>query len=942
MTSPQSHPLARTIFLEVVMLTPNERAEALDRLCDGKPLIRSEVESLLAAQANAGDFMANPTGELVPNVPSKQPVPESPSSTAAELAGTMIGRYKLLQEIGSGGFGTVWLADQREPVKRRVALKIIKLGMDTKQVIARFEAERQALALMDHPNIARVFDAGATDSGRPFFVMEYIRGIPILEYCQTAKLSPRDRLELFTHVCNAIQHAHTKGIIHRDIKPSNIIVTMHDGVPVPKVIDFGIAKATSAELTHKTLFTEHRQMIGTPAYMSPEQAELSGLDIDTRSDIYSLGVLLYELLTGTTPFPHDELMSKGYHEMMRIIREVEPNKPSTRVSTLLSSGNTSSLISHDPASVSRMLKGDLDWIVMKCLEKDRSRRYDSASTLAGDVRAYLLDRPVTAGPPSSLYRVRKFVRRHKLPVAAGVLLTGTLIAGIAGTTVGLVLAQRQADRATKLATSEAAARVSAQNNEILAKAETERARQSSANEAAARKNSDAIANFVIATLQSSDVQARDASNNFGQDMTVIAAMDNALKEISSGRFDSTPQTKADLLLTIGNILCNNGRPVQAEQLINQSLQMYRTLHKGADVSIVKGLTALARAKAALSQHPEARSLAQESIEMSERLHRGDHELTTEALEICAVTYLEMNEPKSAAPMLQRALDMRQRLSPGDHQQTARMMNQLAMTMGKLGDSAAADQLYDQAFAMTRRLYPNDHPVLLASLVNDSIRKLNAGQYAESETVSLQALEMARRMFKGDHSLVATSLTIVGNSRKLQNRLSDAEPVYVQALEMNRRLYPSNHIATANTLTNLANCYYSQKQYDKAEPLFVEELAMRRSFAFTEPTVYPDILLRIADCREKRGDLLGSKAPLEEAIIAGKVAWPEGSQTQARALYRLGAWHTKISPPDHAQAITLYQEALAIGERVFPADNSNLRTFRDMLERSKSALAKTAK
>ncbi|MEM1349004.1 MAG: serine/threonine-protein kinase, partial [Myxococcota bacterium] len=318
---------------------------------------------------------------------------------------------------------------------RRVALKIIKLGMDTKQVIARFEAERQALALMDHPNIAKVLDAGATDTGRPYFVMEYIRGVPLIEYCDTEKLDTRARLGLFSSICNAIQHAHQKGIIHRDIKPSNVLVTLHDGVPVVKVIDFGIAKATNQELTEKTIYTQHRQMIGTPAYMSPEQAEMSGLDIDTRSDIYSLGVLLYELLTGTTPFTEEELASAGYDGMMRMIREVEPHKPSTRLSTLgATATHAADRRRADVQKLGALLRGDIDWIVMKCLEKDRTRRYETANGLATDLYRHLQDEPVLAGPPSKAYKIRKFVRRNRAPVAVAGLFTLFVVGAVAGLT----------------------------------------------------------------------------------------------------------------------------------------------------------------------------------------------------------------------------------------------------------------------------------------------------------------------------------------------------------------------------------------------------------------------------------------------------------------------------------------------------------------------------
>ena len=363
-----------------------------------------------------------------------------------------IDRYKILQELGEGGCGVVYMAEQTEPVRRRVALKVLKLGMDTKQVIARFEAERQALALMDHPNIAKVLDAGATGRGRPYFVMELVRGIRLTDYCDQNHLSTRDRLGLFMQVCQAIQHAHQKGIIHRDIKPSNILVTLHDGVPVPKVIDFGIAKATEQPLTEKTVFTAFGQCMGTPAYMSPEQAELSGLDIDTRSDIYSLGVLLYELLTGRTPFDAKELLQAGLDEMRRRIREEEPARPSTRLSTLADADLTevAQRRQSEPAKLPRLIRGELDWIVMKCLEKDRTRRYETANGLAMDIRRHLNNEPVVACPPSAAYRFQKLVRRNKLAVAAFGAVVTALVLGL-GLSTWLWLKEREAHRLAVLA-----------------------------------------------------------------------------------------------------------------------------------------------------------------------------------------------------------------------------------------------------------------------------------------------------------------------------------------------------------------------------------------------------------------------------------------------------------------------------------------------------------
>jgi serine/threonine protein kinase/WD40 repeat protein/tetratricopeptide (TPR) repeat protein len=411
----------RSIFLAAVeSREPDQWGPFLEEACAGNPELRRRVEVLLRAHQQFDSLLDDPAP--TPPATIDEPVRERP--------GTLIGSYKLLEEIGEGGFGVVFMAEQQQPVRRKVAMKILKPGMDTRQVVARFEAERQALALMDHPNIAQIHDGGETAGGRPYFVMELVKGIPITDYCDQCQLATRDRLELSITVCQAVQHAHQKGIIHRDLKPSNVLVTLHDGKPVVKVIDFGIAKAMGQQLTEKTLFTNFAQLVGTPMYMSPEQAALSGLDVDTRSDIYALGVLLYELLTGTTPFDKERFRTAGYDEIRRIIREEEPPRPSTRISTLGPAAAT--LSSHrqcNPRNLSQLFRGELDWIVMKCLEKDRNRRYETANSLALDLQHYLRDEHVLACPPSALYRVRKFARRNKVALLTVALVAGVLVVG---------------------------------------------------------------------------------------------------------------------------------------------------------------------------------------------------------------------------------------------------------------------------------------------------------------------------------------------------------------------------------------------------------------------------------------------------------------------------------------------------------------------------------
>jgi serine/threonine-protein kinase len=465
------------VFLAVVERPASDRAAFLDQECGSDAELRERVETLLAAHEASGSFLNKPQVAIDQTVDSKL---DPAGAGATDLTGTtdyrsnvepgvvIAGRYTLQEKIGEGGMGEVWVAKQTEPVKRRVALKLIKTGMDSKAVVNRFEQERQALAMMDHPNIARVLDGGLTPSGQPFFVMELVNGLPLTKFCDEARLTPRERLELYLPICQAVQHAHQKGIIHRDLKPANILVTLIDGRPVPKVIDFGVAKAAAGKLTDESMATQFGAVVGTLEYMSPEQAGFSGIDIDTRADIYSLGVILYELLTGLRPMDASRLKKAALTEIIRMIQEEEPSKPSTRLSTDASLPSMAALRQTEPRKLMALLRGELDWVVMKCIEKRRDRRYDTANGLARDIQRYLADEPVEARPPSAGYRLSKFLRRHKGPAVATAVLLLALIAGITGTTWGLLAANRA------LLAESLAQRAAKEGEQARAAAESER------------------------------------------------------------------------------------------------------------------------------------------------------------------------------------------------------------------------------------------------------------------------------------------------------------------------------------------------------------------------------------------------------------------------------------------------------------------------------------
>jgi eukaryotic-like serine/threonine-protein kinase len=660
-TAKQTSP-ERSIFLTALeRRSADERAAYLEQACAGDLALRGEVEALLAAHDRL------PAG--------------APPAATFTAAGTVIGRYKLLEPIGEGGYGTVFMAEQTTPVQRRVALKIIKPGMDTRQVIARFEAERQALALMDHPNIAKVFDAGVTDTERPYFVMELVKGLPITKYCDEHKLPPRARLELFVHVCQAVQHAHQKGIIHRDLKPTNVLVAQYDGKPVPKVIDFGVAKATGQRLTDMTMFTGFGDVIGTPQYMSPEQAELNQLDVDTRSDIYSLGVLLYELLTGTTPLESKRVKEVALLEVLRVIREEEPPRPSTRLTTTAELPSIAAQRGLEPKSLSGIVRGELDWIVMKALEKDRARRYETANGLAMDVQRYLADDTVHACPPSSAYRLRKFARKHRGPVVAAGLVLLTLIGGIVGTTYGLVRAEQARRAETARAQGERNAREESQARE----AETQ---------------------AVVEFLQRKFLDARKPVQNggLGPDITLGEVAEKALP-LNDRSFGDKPLLEARLRLMLSPF--GSTSPDSVEQ-VARALDLY-TKHRGPDhPETLRSMTYLSQNLFVHGQLDEAIKVREEMVARTKAKLGPDHADTLMPMENLTALYEDTGRFAQAVTLGEEMVTRSKAALGHDHPETMQRMARVAYANAELGRHAEALAIREQILALRKARHGPGH------------------------------------------------------------------------------------------------------------------------------------------------------------------------------------------------------------------------------------------
>ena len=744
----------------------------------------------------------------------------SPDAQARLVDGpTRIGRYHLLRRLGEGGMGEVWLAEQGTP-RRRVALKVIRRGMDTKEVIARFETERQALAMMDHPNIARVFDASETAHGRPYFVMEYVKGDPITAYCDKNRLATDDRLELFTQVCGGVQHAHQKAVIHRDVKPSNILVTVQDGRPVPKIIDFGVAKATDQRLTERTLFTELGQLIGTPEYMSPEQAEMTGADVDTSTDVYSLGVVLYELLTGVLPFDPKELRRGGLVEIQRLIREAEPAKPSTRVSSL---GVTSTRVAArrrtEPSTLAKGLKGDLDWITVRALEKDRTRRYASPAELAQDVRRHLANEPVLAGPPSGLYKATKFVRRHRTGVMASGLVLLALTVGSAFATIGLVRATRA---------------------EHVARQESDTAEQA--------------LDFMVRLFEISD-----PSEARGNTVTAREILDEGAEQITR-ELEGQPLVKARLMDTMGMVYYKLGLYAEAEPLLSGALETREALPGDTELGVATSLDHLGDLYRDQGRYDEAEAVYNRVLDIrAARLETG-HALIGAAISDLGKIAVIQGRYVDAEPLFLRVLEISQGRSRSEDETTAASLSLLGQLYTWQERYDEAEPLFRRSLALRERVLGPDHPGVTRGLNNLAYFYRVAGQYAQAEALFEQTLALQEKVLGPGHWQVANSLNGLAEALTAQGKYDEAEPLFRRARPILLAAFGEEHPLVAENLLGLANLCRDQERYDEAEPFYRDALAIQeRLLGRDHPTVLNTVsafaeYLRLTRRKEEAAEL----------------------------------------------------------------------------------------
>jgi serine/threonine protein kinase/tetratricopeptide (TPR) repeat protein len=774
-------------------LSASERASYLDQACAGDASLRKRVEELLRAGVEAGGFLE----DAPPGAERLDRASAAPGRNAAaapgENVGDHIGRYKLLQQIGEGGCGLVYMAEQEEPVRRRVALKVIKLGMDTKQVIARFEAERQALALMDHPNIARVLDAGATDTGRPYFVMELVRGIKITHYCDEQNLATKARLDLFIQVCHAVQHAHQKGIIHRDLKPSNILVASDDGIPVPKIIDFGIAKATQGRLTDQTLFTAFEQFIGTPAYMSPEQAQLTMQDVDTRTDIYSLGVLLYELLTGKTPFDQKELLAAGLDVMRQTIREKEPVRPSTRLGTLMKAELTTTAKHRhtDAPKLVHDLRGDLDWIVMKCLEKDRARRFQTANGLAMDVQRHMADEPVVARPPSKLYRFQKLARRNKLAFTAAGGVVAALVIGLAAATWEYFKERKALQRAVA---------VSGLLQQILSAADPD-------------------------GLKGSAYTVRELLDDFAAGLT--------------NQLAGQPEAEATVRLTIGRTYAKLGVFSGAEPNLRRALDLRQRALGMDHPQTLEAQEALTHfLSGAERRWEEATALSQQTWNARRRLLGPEHRDTLSSQQEYAFAMTQGGRAREAEPIQRQVLEIRRRVLPPDDYDTIDAVGTLAQVLMFCGSVPEAERYFRECLAGFQRIGYSNKVDGITCVKEIAVARLQQGDPAGARNLLEEVLPRSRKFLGPDALMTLHIQRVLARALAEEGRPDEAEKLCKETLSarLGSRVGEEGY-GNARTRLTLGRVLVENGKLDEAEPVLTEALKFFREDPVCKPLPY---------------------------------------------------------------------------------------------------------
>ena len=791
------------------------------------------------------------------------------SMDGADTTESVIGRYHLVRRLGEGGMGEVWLAEQKEPVRRRVALKLIKRGINTREAIARFNSERQALALMDHPAIAKVFDADATPSGAPYFVMEYVVGAPISDYCDNHKLSTRERLQLFALVCDGVQHAHQKAIIHRDLKPSNILVTEVDGKAAPKIIDFGVAKALTQSLSAETMFTRAGGLVGTREYMSPEQASSSGEDIDTRTDVYSLGVIFYELLAGTPPL---DLGKLGLEEFLRRLRQDEPPKPSTKIS--IQDRATSTEVANrrqtERIALARQLQGELDAIALKALEKERSRRYASASEFAADIRRYLNNEPVLAVPPSLAYRARKFARRYRVALATACAFALVLIAAS-------VISIRQSIRANREA-------------------------------AVAGAVSDFLQNDLLA--QASAAKQSGPRTKPDPDLKVRTALDRAAQRIQ-GKFGNEPQVEAAIRNTVGTAYTGLGLYPEAAKQLEAALDLRRRVSGREHPDTLKTMNDLGNVYWREGKYAEAEALDDQTLQIERRVLGPEHPDTLVSTNNLAWVYSDEGKYPQAEALYTQALEIRRRVLGPEHPDTLVSMNNLAHVFWYEGKYPQAEALDDQTLQIDRRILGAEHPETLWSMGNLANVYWAEGKYPQAEALASQTLEIRRRVLGAEHPETLWSINNLANVYSGEGKYSQAEVLFSQALEMRRRVLGPEHPDTLRTMFNLANVYASEGKYVQAEVLHGQALEIRRRVLGPE---HPDTLLSInslADAYAYEGKHQQAEALVGQILQVERRALAPDSPLTLWALADLGEMYQRQGRYDLAEN---YAEQALAGRR----------------------------